>query len=256
MEFRPCIDIHNGRVKQIVGGSLTDQGNSARVNFVSDKNAEYYARLYKEKNLTGGHVILLNGKDSEYYDASRKEAFSALEAYPGGLQVGGGINADNAEEYIKAGASHVIVTSYVFADGVYHEDRLEKLAGKVGRNHLVLDLSCRFVKGKYVIVTDRWQKSTDIELNIELFKKLSDYCEEFLVHAVNVEGTGLGVDEGVLEILGKANQTVTYAGGISALEDIDIIRKYGNGRVNFTIGSCLDIFGGGLKLEEVIKCTR
>lgn len=255
MDFRPCIDIHNGRVKQIVGGSLSDVNDSACENFVSDRNAEYYANLYKDMGIKGGHVIMLNSRESEYYDATRAEAMSALKAYPGGLQVGGGIALDNAEEYLDAGASHVIVTSYVFADGVFHEDRLDKLARLVGRNHLVLDLSCGFRNGKYLIVTDRWQHYTDVELNTDILNRLSDYCEEFLVHAVNVEGTGLGVDYGVLEILAQVPHTVTYAGGVGSFADIDDIKKYGNRNVNFTIGSRLDIFGGNMRIEEVIRCT-
>lgn len=256
MEFRPCIDIHNGKVKQIVGGSLNDNKDAAKENFVSDKDAGYYARLYKELGLKGGHVILLNSKDSEYYEKTKAEAILALREYPNALQIGGGINIDNAKEFLDAGASHVIVTSYVFNNGRLNEDRLKALSNLVGKDHLVLDLSCNLVDGKYILVTDRWQKNTDIELDYQMFKNLSQYCDEFLVHAVNVEGTGLGIDTSVLQILADSQQCVTYAGGISSYDDIDTIKEYGKGRVNFTIGSCLDIFGGQLKISEVIRCTQ
>ena len=255
MEFRPCIDIHNGRVKQIIGGSLSDESDSARENFVSDHDAAYYANMYKDMGLRGGHVILLNGKNSEYYEATKAEGIKALNAYPGGLQIGGGINLDNAVEFLSEGASHVIVTSFVFDGGIFHEDRLDALARLVGRNHLVLDLSCSFKNGRYLLVTDRWQKCTDIELSKELFDKLSDYCEEFLVHAVNVEGTGLGIDYGVLGILSEVSHPVTYAGGIGSFADIDDIKKYGKRNVNFTVGSRLDIYGGNMRIEEVLRCT-
>ena len=127
MKFRPCIDIHNGKVKQIVGGSLKDAGDQARENFVSGQDAAFYAELYKNAGLKGGHVILLNGKDSEYYEATRNQALKALAAYPGGLQIGGGVCPDNAEDYLKAGASHVIVTSYVFKDGQLSWKNLKKI---------------------------------------------------------------------------------------------------------------------------------
>ena len=84
MRFRPCIDIHNGKVKQIVGGSLQDTGNQAAVNFASEQEADYYARLYKEDGLSGGHVILLNPPTSSYYMETKKQACKALCAYPGG----------------------------------------------------------------------------------------------------------------------------------------------------------------------------
>lgn len=256
MEFRPCIDIHNGKVKQIVGGTLLDKGDTARENFVSDRDSVYYANLYESLGLKGGHVIMLNGSDSPYFSATRDEAVKALNAYRGGLQIGGGINDKNAQYYIEEGASHVIVTSFVFSDGVFHEQRLESLADSVGKEHVVLDVSCRKRDGRYYIVTDRWQKYTEVELTGKLFEKLSDYCDEFLVHAVGVEGTGLGIDKEVLNILSSVKYTVTYAGGISSMEDIDIIKKAGNGNVNFTIGSCLDIFGGKLGIKEVCACTQ
>ena len=111
MEFRPCIDIHNGKVKQIVGSSLMDNGDKARENFVSARDAVFFAKLYQRDRLKGGHVILLNPASSSYYEETKRQAIEALRAYPGGLQVGGGICPENAEEFLRAGASHVIVTS-------------------------------------------------------------------------------------------------------------------------------------------------
>ena len=166
MEFRPCIDIHNGKVKQIVGGSLKEEGNMADEIFVSEQDAVFYANLYKKEGFRGGHIILLNARDSEYYEATKKQAVSALQAYPKGLQVGGGITAENAEEFLTAGASHVIVTSYVFCDGKVQMDRLKKLRNAVGKEHLVLDLSCRKKDGKYYIVTDRWQRLVSLASSI------------------------------------------------------------------------------------------
>jgi len=252
MKFRPCIDIHNGKVKQIVGGSLKDTGNQADENFVSEQNADFYASLYKKRGLKGGHIILLNAVDSEYYEATKKQAMLALSEYPGGLQIGGGITDENAMEYIKAGASHVIVTSYVFKDGVIAYDKLEKISKLVGKDHLVLDISCRKRDGKYYVVTDRWQKFTDVEVNAELFYKLAEFCDEFLIHAVDVEGKAKGIEVDVAKILGELdNITVTYAGGIGSLEDLEDLKNMANGKVDFTVGSALDIFGGVLDFERI-----
>jgi phosphoribosylformimino-5-aminoimidazole carboxamide ribotide isomerase len=257
MEFRPCIDIHNGKVKQIVGGSLRDSGDSARENFVSAHDAAYFAELYKEAGLKGGHVILLNSRDSEYYTETKKQAMDALSAYPGGLQAGGGITPDNAGEFILAGASHVIVTSYVFKDGRIHFDRLKQMADAVGKEHLVLDVSCKKTEKGYMVVTDRWQNMTDERTDCELIEKLSGYCDEFLIHAVDVEGKADGIEMGLIEMLADWNKNpITYAGGVHSLEDIRLIKKLGNNRVNVTIGSALDIFGGRMKWEDVIETCR
>lgn len=260
MQFRPCIDIHNGQVKQIVGSSLRDSMNYAKENFVSDKDGAYYAGLYRDMNLTGGHVIMLNSRDSEYYEATKAQAMSALSAFPYGLQIGGGITADNAKEFIDAGASHVIVTGYVFKDGRIKYDNLEKLVSAVGKNHIVLDLSCRLRDGRYYIVTDRWQNFTDEILDTSLLEKLSEYCDEFLVHAVDSEGKSSGIDENVLEILaGVENDgkyVVTYAGGVSSVDDIIQIKEKGHNRVNVTVGSRLSIFGGDISIEEILECIQ
>ena len=172
MRFRPCIDIHNGKVKQIVGGSLRDSGDEARENYISSQGAEYFAQLYKEDGLKGGHVILLNPPSSDYFGATKRQALAALEAYPGGLQIGGGITAENAEEYLEAGASHVIVTSYVFLDGEVRLDRMERLKNTVGRERVVIDLSCRKKDGDYYIVTNRWQTFTQVRLTREIMDEI------------------------------------------------------------------------------------
>lgn len=256
MKFRPCIDIHNGHVVQIVGSSLRDENDSAQNNFVSEKDSAYYANLYKEHGLSGGHIIILNGKDSEYYEATKAEAVKALQTYKGGMQIGGGITDKNAEEYILAGASHIIVTSYVFSDGKICYNNLNRLNSAVGREHICLDVSCRMRNGKYYVVTDRWQKFTDVVLDENLLVSLSEYCDELLVHAVDVEGRKAGINATIAGILEKSPIPVTYAGGISSLDDIAKIRSIGNNKIDFTIGTALNIFGGDLDLMEVIRCTQ
>lgn len=254
MEFRPCIDIHNGSVKQIVGSSLRDQNDAAEENFVSGQDAAFFARLYQEYGIRNGHIILLNPVSSPYYNETKKQAFSALAAYPGGLQVGGGITPDNAKEFLDAGASHVIVTSYVFKDGHIQYDRLKELVKTVGRDRLVLDLSARMKNDRYYIVTDRWQKYTDVELTEETLDMLASYCDEFLVHAVDVEGKANGIEETLAASLGNWGKIpVTYAGGVHNFEDLSKLKQLGRDRVHVTIGSALDLFGGNMKFEEVLR---
>lgn len=254
MEFRPCIDIHNGKVKQIVGGSLKDTGNFAEENFVSKQDAAFYANMYKEAGIHGGHIILLNAKDSEYYEATKEQALKALAAYPGGLQIGGGITAENAKEFLAAGASHVIVTSYVFRDGHIDYERLAQLVAAVGKERLVLDLSCRKRDGEYFIVTDRWQKFTEERVTLSLLNRLKDSCDEFLIHAVDVEGKASGIETELVRMLGEWNEIpVTYAGGVGSFSDLELLKRLGQNHVNVTIGSSLDLFGGPMKYEEVLK---
>ena len=254
MEFRPCIDIHNGKVKQIVGGSLKDTGNFAEENFVSEQDAAFYANMYKEAGIHGGHIILLNAKDSEYYEATKEQALKALAAYPGGLQIGGGITAENAKEFLAAGASHVIVTSYVFRDGHIDYERLAQLVAAVGKERLVLDLSCRKRDGEYFIVTDRWQKFTEERVTLSLLNRLKDSCDEFLIHAVDVEGKASGIETELVRMLGEWNEIpVTYAGGVGSFSDLELLKRLGQNHVNVTIGSALDLFGGPMKYEEVLK---
>ena len=267
MRFRPCIDIHNGKVKQIVGGSLQDKGDRAKENFVSEKDAGYYADFYKKAGLDGGHIIMLNPRSSFYYEATKKQALLALGRQPGRWQIGGGINEQNAAQFLDAGASHVIVTSYVFRDGQIYYDNLEKLLREVGREHLVLDLSCRAAGRKvpdlncqpasksYYIVTDRWQKFTDVRLCPEVLDELSAYCDEFLIHAADVEGKAQGIEQELVRMLGNwQGIPVTYAGGVGTYEDIRLLGRLGQGRVDVTVGSALDLFGGKLSFEEVVRC--
>lgn len=257
MEFRPCIDIHNGSVKQIVGSTLKDKGDTASENFVSKVDADYYATLYRDKGLKGGHVILLNSKDSDYYEATKKQALKALKAYPGGLQVGGGITADNANDFIKAGASHVIVTSYVFRDGLIDFERLRSLTECVGREHLVLDLSCKRVADDYIVVTDRWQKFTSEKVTHELLDRLAEYCDEFLIHAVDVEGKSRGIEERLVELLADyEGPCITYAGGIGNLDILRQLRTIGKDRIHATIGSGLDIFGGTMSIDSILDVIK
>ena len=248
MKFRPCIDLHEGKVKQIVGSSLTDSG--AVENFVSTRDADYYAALYREDSFPGGHVIMLG-------PGNKEQALKALKAYPGGLQIGGGINSGNAAEFLEAGASHVIVTSYIFTEGKVNFDNLTELKNKVGKDKIVLDLSCKKKDGIYFAVFDKWQKFTDFTITRENIAMLENYCDEFLVHAADVEGKREGVDISLIEILSDITTlSVTYAGGVRDGADLDQVFTFGKGRVDVTIGSALDIFGGDLPYEEIKNLFR
>lgn len=253
MKFRPCIDIHNGCVKQIVGGSLKDENNTAVDNFVSEKNADFYAKLYKSHNLAGGHIIILNPQGSEFYEKDVEQAKMALAEFPQGLQIGGGISDKNAKDFLEMGASHVIVTSFVFKNGCVNLQNLKLLEKVVGKKNLVLDLSCRKKDGKYFIVTDRWQKFTDVELNEQSLDFFSKYCDEFLIHAVDTEGKAKGIEPEIARLMGEfCDIPSTYAGGISSLEDIDLLCKLGKGKIDYTVGSALDLFGGKIPFEKLI----
>jgi phosphoribosylformimino-5-aminoimidazole carboxamide ribotide isomerase len=249
--FRPCIDLHDGKVKQIVGGTLSGDLADLRTNFVSDRPARWYAELYQRDQLLGGHVILLGA-------GNENAAAEALAAFPGGLQLGGGVQLGNAKQWLDRGASHVIVTSWVFHQGKIDFDRLQSLVAAVGKNRLVLDLSCRRRNGDYIVVTDRWQKFTDVALSAETLGQLGSYCVEFLVHAVDVEGLCRGVDLPLVEKLAEWSPLpTTYAGGARSLGDLEEVTRVGHGRVDLTIGSALDIFGGsGVRYEEVVAFNR
>lgn len=247
MEFRPCIDLKDGRVVQIVGGTLSDQDQaSVQTNFATDRSSAEFAKLYQQDGLTGGHVIALGPGNQE-------AALAALHAYPGGLQMGGGVNLDNAQAYLDAGASHVIVTSYVFRDGQIDQQRLNALLDRVGRKRLVLDLSCRKRDGAYWIVTDRWQTFTDVCVTPETLAQLGDQCDEFLVHGVDVEGQQAGIEEELVTLLGEHSPIpATYAGGARHFADLARVNELGKGRIHLTIGSALDIFGGDLAYRDVV----
>ncbi len=247
MRFRPCIDLRNGRVVQIVGGSLNDQsGQDPVTNFETERSPADYARMYQADNLTGGHIIALG-------PGNQAAVLTALKAFPGGMQMGGGITPDNAQEYLDAGASHVIVTSYVFREGQVDVERLKQLVQTVGKNRLVLDLSCRQRDNDFWVVTNRWQKFTEMRVNRETLDWLSAYCAEFLVHGVDVEGKRVGIDETLVKMLGNESSIpVTYAGGANTLADLDRVKALGQSRVDLTIGSALDIFGGDVKYSDVV----
>jgi phosphoribosylformimino-5-aminoimidazole carboxamide ribotide isomerase len=249
--FRPCIDLHEGKVKQIVGGTLGAQPERLRTNFVSDRSAAWFAELYKGDGLDGGHIIMLGPGNEE-------QARSALQAYPGGLQIGGGINLDNARNWLEAGASHVIITSWVFRDGRLDADRLTKLVATIGKARLVLDLSCRRRGEDYFVVTDRWQKFTELAINQETLQHLGLSCAGFLVHAVDVEGLCRGIDEDlVLRLARWASVPTTYAGGANSLADLEKVTRIGKGKIDLTIGSALDIFGGkGVRYTDVVAFNR
>ena len=255
MEFRPCIDIHNGKIKQIVGSSLKDEGNQAKENFVSNQDGAFYANFYKKDNIKGGHIILLNSKDSEYYEDTKAQAMLALKTWPGGFQVGGGITAENAAQFLDAGASHVIVTSYVFKDGQVNYENLEKIQKEVGKDRLVIDLSCRKKEdGKYYVVTDRWQKFTKQRLGEPLLEEFATFCDEFLIHAVDVEGKASGIDRDLIRMLERCKSNpITYAGGVTTMDDISDVKLCGRDRIHVTIGSALDLFGGALSYREVLQ---
>ena len=257
MKFRPCIDVHNGKVKQIVGGSLQDKGDKAVENFVSLKGGDFYGSLYKEKGLRGGHVVLLNGENSPYYEVTKKEGIKALRAFYEGLQIGGGIRAKNAGAFLDAGASHVIVTSYVFKNGEISFENLKKIQRQVGREHLVLDLSCRKKEDGYYIVTDRWQKFTNVKVDEKNIALFSSYCDELLIHGVDVEGKTSGIEEDLVKILVAAQEIpMTYAGGVSNFTDLEKLKSLGKNNLDVTIGSALDLFGGKMSFEEVIRFCK
>jgi len=247
--FRPCIDLHQGQVKQIVGGSLTDSG--ADTNFISSHDAAYYAQLYREHKLTGGHVIALGPNNQQ-------QVLKALKAYPNGMQFGGGVNLENASSYLEAGASHIIITSYLFENGEFSWSRLEAIKAEVGADRLVLDLSCRRTDNGWMIATDRWQTITNTAVDQQTLGELEKHCAEFLVHGADVEGLQAGIDQELVSLLGDCcHLPVTYAGGARSLEDLKLVQTLSQGKVDLTIGSALDIFGGsGVTLDDCINWNQ
>ena len=245
-QFRPCIDLHQGKVKQIVGGSLNDEG--AETNFVSPYDSAYYAQLYRDNKLAGGHVIALG-------PGNKEAVLKALAAWPQGLQFGGGVNNENAAEFLDAGASHLIVTSYLFENGQISSDRLEQIKRETGSERLVLDLSCRRTDAGWNIATDRWQTVTSTQIDKATLFELAGHCSEFLIHAADVEGLQAGIDQELVTLLGEITTIpVTYAGGARSIDDLELVQRLSKGKVNLTIGSALDIFGGsGITLDECIE---
>jgi phosphoribosylformimino-5-aminoimidazole carboxamide ribotide isomerase len=249
--FRPCIDLHEGKVKQIVGGTLTGAPGDLRTNFVSERPASWFAALYRRDNLFGGHIVMLG-------PGNQAEARGALKAFPGGMRIGGGINPENAAGYLDAGASHIIVTSWIFPQGELDEARLRQLSNAVGKRRLVLDLSCRKRDGNYCVVTDRWQKFTSMTIEPRTLERLAAWCDEFLVHAADAEGLCSGVDFDLAAKLAQGSPIpATYAGGANALSDLEEVTRIGRGRIHLTIGSALDIFGGkGVRYQDAVQFNR
>jgi len=249
--FRPCIDLHEGKVKQLVGSTLSDDSSRVKTNFVGEYSASWYAELYKKDNLRGGHVIMLG-------PGNENEARAALRIFPGGLQIGGGINAENAREWLDTGASHVIVTSWVFRDGKVDWEHLKQLSKAVGKECLVIDLSCRRREGDYFVVTDRWQKFTEVKVDEASVSEFAEWCSEFLIHAVDVEGLCRGIDQELVSRLGESvTIPTTYAGGATSLADLELVTRLGRGIVHLTIGSALDIFGGsGVRYQDLVEFNR
>jgi phosphoribosylformimino-5-aminoimidazole carboxamide ribotide isomerase len=247
MRFRPCIDLHQGRVKQIVGSTLASDQATLQTNFSSELPSSHYAHMYRQDNLRGGHIIMLGS-------GNEAAASEALSAWPGGMQVGGGITGDNALFWLDRGASHLIVTSHVFHGGHLDKERLNHLTRLVGKERLVLDLSCRWREDGYYVVTDRWQKFTGLRISPAVLEELAAFCDEFLIHAVDVEGKCMGIDSRLLELLATSVPVpTTYAGGVATLADLERIRTSGKGRIDVTVGSALDIFGGsGLRYQDVV----
>lgn len=263
MQFRPCIDLRQGKVTQIVGSTLRNVESSTATqngadtcteNFTSAHPASYYSRLYSQQQLSGGHIIMLG-------PGNEQAAIDALQAAPGTMQVGGGININNAKEWLERGATHVIVTSSVFSQTQLDYKKLADMRDSTGKDRLVLDLSCRrkpaaeseAQDNAYYVVTNRWQTFTDLKVNQKTLSELSAYCSEFLIHGVDVEGKQQGIEVDLLRICAQSPIPVTYAGGVRSLDDISLIREIGRGSVHCSIGSALDLFGGALKFEAVLK---
>ena len=246
-QYRPCIDLHDGRVKQIVGGTLEGADGGLKTNFVAEHDSAYFARMYARDGLRGGHVIKLGPGNDE-------AARSALEAVPGILQLGGGVTDENAEMWLSYGAEKVIVTSFVFADGELKRDRLSRLSKLVGREHLTLDLSCRMRGGRYLVVTDRWSRFSSLPVERSVLEDLAEFASEYLIHAVDVEGKRCGIDARLLNLLaGSAPIPCVYAGGVANFDDVSTIEREGDGRIDYTVGSALDIFGGSMSYAELVK---
>lgn len=246
-QFRPCIDLHDGKVKQIVGGTLEDAAGGLRTNFVAEHDSAYFARMYATDGLRGGHVIKLGPGNDE-------AALTALESAPGFLQLGGGVTDGNAEYWLAHGAAKVIVTSFVFADGELKRDRLRRLSELVGRDRLTLDLSCRFRDGAYLVVTDRWRCFSTLRVERGVLEDLAEFASEYLIHAVDVEGKRCGIDAELLNLLAEsAPIPCVYAGGVATFGDIETIEREGGGRIDYTVGSALDIFGGSMGYAELVK---
>lgn len=250
MEFRPCIDLHDGKVKQIIGSTLGHENKEVVENFISEKDSSYYAKMFQQDGLTGGHVIMLGPGNEE-------AAKRALQTYPNGLQIGGGITADNAKQWIDAGATHIIVTSYIFHDGKLDMERLNKLVKAVGKEHIVIDLSCRKRDDKWYVVTNKWTTFSDFEVNEKTIPYIEQFCDELLIHAVDVEGKKSGMQEELVRDLAAwTSIPTTYAGGVRSLDDLQKFEQLSGGKLHVTVGSALDIFGGDFSYRDAVDYCK
>ena len=247
--FRPCIDLHEGKVKQIVGGSLRDHGAGPTENFVSGRTADWFASIFRDDKLLGGHVIKLGpGNDHA--------AIAALKSWPGGLQIGGGISSVTANAWLDAGASHVIVTSALFdRAGKFQEGELRTMVAKIGKDRLVIDLSCRRSPLGWTVAMDRWQTPTELEVTHATLDRLAPFCAEYLIHAADVEGLCRGIDPDLVDLLGTWGKIpMTYAGGAASMDDLLQVASLSGGTVDITVGSALDLFGGkGLIYRDLVE---
>jgi phosphoribosylformimino-5-aminoimidazole carboxamide ribotide isomerase len=250
LNFRPCIDIHQGKVKQIVGDTLNENNKNVVENFVSEYDSAHYASIFKNGGLKGGHVIMLG-------DGNHDAAIQALKEYPHGLQIGGGITSENASFYLEKGASHVIVTSYIFENGELNLERLNSIVKEIGKDKLVIDLSCKEKNDKWYVVTNKWTKFSNFEINQSTLKEIENYCDEFLIHAVDVEGKRTGIQETLVQLLSEwVSIPTTYAGGVRSIKDIETFYNLSDGKLDITIGSSLDLFGGELSYNEVVEFCK
>ncbi|RVX68126.1 1-(5-phosphoribosyl)-5-[(5-phosphoribosylamino)methylideneamino] imidazole-4-carboxamide isomerase [Exophiala mesophila] len=251
--FRPCIDLHAGQVKQIVGGTLSTTESELKTNYISKHPSEYFAKLYRDANLLGAHVIMLGPGN----DVAAREA---LRTWPGGLQIGGGITDSNAKEWIEAGAEKVIITSFLFPNGKFSLERLESVLSSLNNDtsKLVIDLSCRRKGDTWFVAMNKWQTLTEMEITKDNIKFLEPYCSEFLIHAADNEGLQQGIDTDLVARLAEWCSTpVTYAGGARTVADLDLVNESSHGKIDLTIGSALDVFGGsGAKFEDCVRWNQ
>ncbi|KAG0146857.1 hypothetical protein CROQUDRAFT_656846 [Cronartium quercuum f. sp. fusiforme G11] len=250
--FRPCIDLHNGQVKQIVGGSLDlNDPDKLQTNFSSNQPVEYYTGLYQGHNLTGTHLIKLGPSNDE-------TALRALNSWRGQIQLGGGVDLSNAEKWLDAGADKIIVTSFLFPGCKFSEERLRQIVELVGKEKLVIDLSCKKRDSSWFVASNQWRDLTDTEVNEETLRDLSNSCAEFLIHAADHEGLCKGIDTDLVKCLGKWSRVpVTYAGGANSVTDLDLVKRLSDSKVDLTFGSALDIFGGTkVKFEDLVHWNK
>lgn len=249
--FRPCIDLHQGRVKQIVGGSLRDEGPGPQINHESRHDAAWFAARYRADDCRGGHVIQLG-------PGNEAAARAALATWPGGLQIGGGITAANARDWLDAGAAQVIITSWLIPEERVDRQRLRALTQLLTPQELVIDLSCRRRGTDWYVATQRWQHVTEERLGPDLLHELATACGEFLIHAADVEGLCRGIDRELVTALAAWSPIpVTYAGGGRSIEDLALVAELSEGRVDCTLGSALDIFGGsGARYQDCLTWNR